>query len=199
MLQPTSAHAILQGVTQHGVAQGPQKLMDMEEEAANLSISSGIYVTWRTTKHNRKDDCTRIGPRSLCFCGHSYSDHMRSRSSRKPCSRSKKSKGGPKTGGKSSKCGDNCTCKGFEFIPQRPEEIGDWWLTRRKGFNVNTWRCKCRCGCAHDHHDAGSKHCKDCGCGMFQSNFLCIACDGTWEEHTTLWEDERERKQEGRS
>eukprot|EP00955_Chlamydomonas_euryale_P113298 366209-Chlamydomonas_euryale.AAC.3 len=35
----------------------------------------------------------------------------------------------------------------------RPEEVGEWWLPRRKGFNVHTWRAKCRCGHAHDVHE----------------------------------------------
>lgn len=181
MMQPQNQAQIQQSITQHGIAQGPQKLMDMEEEAATLAISTGIYVTYRTTKHNRADDCTRVGPKSLCFCGHTYKHHMNSRNNRKPCDNKK------------------CKCKGYAFIPQRPEECGDWWLTRRRGFNVNNWKAKCKCGCAHDRHDPHLKHCRDCGCGMFNSNFLCIACDGHWHDHETLWENERERRDAKRS
>ena len=183
MMQPQTQQQLLEQLDRHNgtCAQGPQKLMDMEEEAADLAIATGLYVTWQSTKHNRKDDCTRVGPRSKCFCGHSYAGHMKSRDRRKPCQHTK------------------CRCKGYAFIPQRPEECGDWWLTRRKGFNVNNWRCKCNCGCAHDRHHPHLKHCLDCGCGTFNSNFLCIACDGHWEEHETVYESEQERRQNGTS
>jgi hypothetical protein len=181
MMQPTSKSEIRRHLVENDgrVAQGPQKLMQMEEEAARLATSTGIYVTYQ--KNGRKDDCTRVGPRSLCFCGHNYDDHMRSKDTRKPCQHKK------------------CKCKGFAFIPQRPEEIGDWWLTRRRGFNVNTWRCKCKCGCAHDRHDPYLKHCNDCGCNLFKSNFLCLNCDSHWEEHQTIWETENERKVNGKT
>ena len=134
MFQPKTNAEIRSAVTKHGVAQGPQKLFDVEEEAAEMALRSGVYCTFQTRRKRtpgsrRVDDCSRVGPKSLCFCGCTYAKHMRSKNRRKPCSTKK------------------CKCKGYLFIPQRPEECGDWWLTRRAGFNVNTWRCKCRCGC----------------------------------------------------
>ena len=185
MIQPRTQQELLHQFQHNNgsIAQGPQKIMELEEEAASMAVSTGVYVTYQTNCHNnkRKDDCARIGPRSKCFCGCPYSKHMASRNPRKPC-QSKR-----------------CKCKGFNFIPTRPEEVGDWWLTRRKGFNVNTWRCKCKCGCAHDRHDPVLRHCRDCGCGQFISNFLCIGCDGTWEDHQTMWETAQERQQHGRT
>ncbi|GAX76188.1 hypothetical protein CEUSTIGMA_g3632.t1 [Chlamydomonas eustigma] len=125
-------------------------------------------------------DCTRIGPQSICFCTHKHSDHVFV---------SKKA-GYPRC--------QNCPCQHFEFIPQRPEEVGDWWLPRRKGFNVHTWRAKCRCGHGHDEHDTTSKRCK-CGCGMFESNFACVVCDLKWEDHETVFETTQERLASGRT
>ncbi|KAJ9533555.1 hypothetical protein QJQ45_026610, partial [Haematococcus lacustris] len=80
-----------------------------------------------------------------------------------------------------------------------PEEVGDWWLVRRKGFNVHTWRAKCRCGHGHDEHDPVHKcvRCR-CGCARFTSNFACLACDKLWEDHETLFESAQERMAAGR-
>ena len=36
-----------------------------------------------------------------------------------------------------------------------------------------------------------------CGCGAFDSNFLCAACDRHWEEHQTFFETASERTQNG--
>ena len=37
--------------------------------------------------------------------------------------------------------------------------------------------------------------CKECACGKFISNFACLSCDGKWEEHITVYEDEELRKE----
>ena len=29
----------------------------------------------------------------------------------------------------------------FEFMFERPEEIGEYWLVRRKDFDIRTWVC----------------------------------------------------------
>ena len=86
------------------------------------------------------------------------------------------------------------SCPGFAFVPSRPEEIGEHWLTRRRGFNVNTWRCKCQCGHTHEEHHPASRKCRACGCSAFRSNFLCVVCDKHWEDHETVFESESERK-----
>ena len=182
---PRNKECLHRAVQAYGVAQGPKKLMVMEEEAAIMAIKSGVYATWRSRKGG--GDCTRIGPRSLCFCGHPYSDHMTSTQRRKPCSHTKTGKSGSTT---TRACG----CEGFRFIPSRPEEVGDYWLTRRRGFNVNTWRCKCRCGHSHEEHDPKHLRCKLCSCFHFQSNFLCVSCDAHWEDHETVFETEQERR-----
>lgn len=33
-----------------------------------------------------------------------------------------------------------------------------------------------------------------CGCRMFNSDFLCAACNKHWEEHETFFETESERR-----
>eukprot|EP01067_Filipodium_phascolosomae_P000308 Filipodium_phascolosomae@DN1250_c0_g1_i2.p1 len=87
----------------------------------------------------------------------------------------------------------------FHFIPQRPEEVGEWWLPRRKGFNVTTWRAKCKCKHSHEEHRPNRPYrCTQCGCQDFYSAFLCIGCDKHWEDHETLFETESERKTDGR-
>ena len=89
---------VLAGVQQHGVAPGARVMMDMEEEAAQMSLETGLYVTWRSRNGT---DCTRVGPRSKCFCGHTYSDHQfATRKAAYPTCKA-------------------CTCRAFEFIPQR--------------------------------------------------------------------------------
>lgn len=130
--QATSRQQVLAGLQQHGVAPGGRVMMDMEAEAAQWANDHGLYVTYRNSKGN---DCTRVGPRSRCFCSHPFSAHtfVSKRSVYPRCT--------------------TCACQAFAFVPQRPEEVGDWWMPRRKGFNVHTWRAKCRCGHGHDEHD----------------------------------------------
>lgn len=36
---------------------------------------------------------------------------------------------------------------------------------------------------------------KGCGCRMFNSDFLCAACDQHWEKHETFFETLKERKE----
>ncbi|KAG2425408.1 hypothetical protein HYH02_015017 [Chlamydomonas schloesseri] len=151
-------------------------MIDAEEAAAQLAMQTGIYGVWRSAKGG---DCTRIGPKARCFCDHPFADHFFvSPKSPYPICKS-------------------CNCRGFAFIPSRPEEIGEWWLPRRKGFNVHTWRAKCRCGHGHDEHDPHTRRCR-CGCPAFTSNFACLACDLKWEDHETVFETARERLVAGR-
>lgn len=176
MMQPQTRGEVLAGVNQHGVAPGARKMIDSEEEAAQHAIDTGIYAVYR---NSTGQDCTRVGPSCKCFCGHLLSEHaFVSRKSVYP------------------RC-TSCACQAYQFVPRRPEEVGDWWLVRRKGFNVHTWRAKCRCGHGHDEHDPVHKRCR-CGCARFTSNFACLACDKLWEDHETLFESAQERMAAGR-
>ena len=40
--------------------------------------------------------------------------------------------------------------------------------------------------------------CKECSCAKFVSNFACLSCDGKWEEHVVLYEDEELRRELGK-
>ena len=54
-----------------------------------------------------------------------------------------------------------CKCKGFSWIPSRPEEVGEFWFQRRRDFDPSTWTAKCRCKHSHEEHDpVGIHRCK---------------------------------------
>ncbi|KAH7817933.1 putative protein FAM221B like [Monocercomonoides exilis] len=128
------------------------------------------------------DFCARIGPSCRCFCGHKMDEHeINPLDKRRPTTRCK-----------------NCTCRRFEFVPMRPEEVGDWHLPRRKDFNVLEWRPKCKCNHTHEQHSPDpSHHCKICGCGSFQPHYCCVTCQMMGSEHETVWESREERIEMG--
>jgi len=67
-----------------------------------------------------------------------------------------------------------CPCKAYAWIPSRPEDIGEFWFQRRRGFDVSTWRAKCRCKHDHEHHKpTGYRQCTVAG-GPF--HYLQITC-----------------------
>lgn len=159
-----------------------KKLFDPEVESALAAQKSGIYIGWRCPEF--KHDCQRLNDFSKCFCGHLLNGHANytGKSVQVPC----------RQGG--------CKCKGFAWIPSRPEDVGEFWHQRRRDFDPSTWRAKCRCKHTHEEHDpTGMRRCKarGCSCGHFDSNFLCAACDNHWEQHDTFFETEDVRRQNG--
>ena len=46
-------------------------------------------------------------------------------------------------------------------------------------------------------HDVHVCHVADCGCGHFNSSFVCAACDKHWEDHETFFETEQDRAAKG--
>lgn len=154
-----------------------RQLFNAECQAANNAIEKGLYIGYRCPEFAW--DCIRVNDSHKCFCGHLLSDHE-------------------KFDGKKHmlKCGE-CSCKRFAFTPSRPEDVGEFWYARRRGFDVSTYRVKCKCKHAHDKHDPTFFNCKEkgCGCSAFHSDFLCAACDKHWEEHETFLETEKERKE----
>jgi len=174
---------LMDALEKYGPAPGARVMLDGERAAAEQATNSGIYVSWRSmpTSH----DCTRVGDASLCFCGHPYSLHnsLTWKRNRVPCTVS------------------GCACRHFAFMPGRPEEVGEWWLVRRKDFDVSKWRGKCKCSHTHVQHHPGpsqGRRCNTCGCSAFHSAFLCVVCDKHWEEHETIWETRMERIQQSR-
>jgi len=51
-----------------------------------------------------------------------------------------------------------CRCKAFAWVPSRPEDVGEYWLPKRRDFDPATWRMKCRCKHSHEEHDVGGQH-----------------------------------------
>ncbi|CEL95496.1 unnamed protein product [Vitrella brassicaformis CCMP3155] len=169
---------LLAGVRQYGPAPGAKVMLENERTAANTAIETGQYAVWRSCTGN---DCFRIAPHSKCFCGHPLSSHefKNSRALWPHCTM--------------------CECKAYAFVPTRPEEVGEWWLPRRPGFDVRTWRAKCKCKHTHEEHMPNRPYrCRKCPCSTFTSAFLCIACDKHWEDHETVFESEAERRAAGR-
>ena len=124
LAQANNEETILQVVREIGPGSGAAKMMTWEFKHAQESEMNGIYISWRSPKS--KDDCFRIGSMSRCFCGCLWSKHNQQI-----------------TGKKFNTSCKNCDCKMFAFIPRRPEEVGQWWLVRRKGFNINQWKPSC--------------------------------------------------------
>lgn len=155
-------------------------MMQAEKLAAEEAIRTGFYGVWRNAASGH-DFCGRIGPSSRCVCGHEYSSHVWSKG-RKELRPS---------------CG-SCSCNGFRYMPRRPEEIGEYWLPRRKGFDIRLWRPKCKCQHSHEEHDPNTLSCRCCGCHTFSSAWECITCQGKWEDHESLWENEEERRLQGK-
>ena len=167
-------------VQQLGPGAGAKKMLTWEFAHAREAEESGVYITWRSEQ--AKDDCFRVGSNSKCFCGHLHSSHEKKLTAKKQVTNCTK-----------------CECKGFAFIPRRPEEVGQWWLPRRKGFNINTWRPSCTCKHTHEEHKPNRPtKCTKCSCFGFTSDFCCLGCDQKFEEHETIYETEKERQQLGK-
>eukprot|EP00758_Cryptobia_borreli_P007936 Tbor_TRINITY_DN5343_c3_g5::TRINITY_DN5343_c3_g5_i2::g.4520::m.4520 len=183
----TNEKQILQGIKQFGVSEQSKVIMARERAAAILAQEQKIYGVWRNenARHEiNRDFCSRIGPLHKCFCGHTLEEHA-------PIDLRKRL-------GPSCQC---CGCPGYRYVPNEPEEVGDHWLARRKGFVPGAWYPKCRCGHTTNEHDPDGRRggCKACrGCCGFQSHFCCVVCDSSWEDHVTVFEREEEREAAGR-
>ncbi|KAJ8338685.1 hypothetical protein SKAU_G00354710 [Synaphobranchus kaupii] len=117
-----------------------KKLFDPEREAVLSAIRTGVYIGWRCPENPW--DCVRVGDGSTCFCGHPLSAHAgySGASVQVPC------------------VAPSCGCKAFSFIPSRPEEVGEFWLRRRPGFDPEAWRATCRCKHPHEQHAPTAGH-----------------------------------------
>uniref|UniRef100_A0A8C0H813 Family with sequence similarity 221 member B n=1 Tax=Chelonoidis abingdonii TaxID=106734 RepID=A0A8C0H813_CHEAB len=156
-----------------------QELFHLEREAALQAMQTGLYVGWRCPEYLW--DCFRVGDLSKCFCGHLLREHQVRVETRAwvPCTM------------------PSCKCQNFIFIPSRPEDVGEFWLRKRVGFDPSTWRATCRCKHSHEEHAPHpAEH--GCWCVSFESNFLCAACDRRWEEHETFFETAEMRRKGGR-
>ncbi|KAK4470254.1 hypothetical protein MN116_005826 [Schistosoma mekongi] len=164
-----------------------KELFTPEIEAVKEAMKTGTYIAWRPIdKPWNQQDCQRVCRNSRCFCGHLLNQHD--------------SFSGKITVPRCNHTG--CLCTGFKFIPSRPEEVGEFWITKRSDFDRSAYRVKCKCKHTHEEHVSYPVpyQCKikGCKCSGFSSAFLCAACDKHWNEHETVFESEMERKAEGR-
>jgi len=185
---PQTDAGVRAGLAAHGAAPGGASLMESERLAATWAIEMGMYCVWRSDDARCVDFCSRIGRDHRCFCGHRMRAHDVASLSRR---------------GQPPACVvENCRCTSFDFIPSRPEEVGDWHLLRRRGFDVRTWTVKCRCGHSHTKHAriAGrARRCRErgCQCSGFDAPSQCVVCERPLRDHRTVVETERERRERG--
>lgn len=137
---PTNVENIAEKIVEHGASSSASITLRAETEAANESIVTGLYVTWSPLPsctvgpsaadeiRNGTGQCCRVGSNSVCMCGHSLQNH-------KPVVPSK-------SGGytKPPACLKCKRCIGYQYVPARPEECGQWWLSRRRDFNLLDWQ-----------------------------------------------------------
>lgn len=152
---PTSREGIEEAHKKHGAAAGGRACMQNEDIAATESIESGLYVTWSPLNINDlpstasdelksgTSQCCRVRSAAACLCGHPLFSHVAVPTT----SRSSFIKPPKCASGK-------CTCRGFQYIPDRPEECGQWWLPRRKDFNIADWRKVLNLLHTHTHNNA---------------------------------------------
>mmetsp|Transcript_26 Transcript_26/g.36 ORF Transcript_26/g.36 Transcript_26/m.36 type:complete len:346 (-) Transcript_26:279-1316(-) len=180
MLQDISA-----SIKAYGVSQGSKKTVERERLAATEACASKTYVVWSSGKDEKGAEilCSRVASTSRCFCGHPYSMHAKSMKKNKFHCKKK-----------------SCKCPRFDYVPMSPEEIGEYWLPRRRGFDLGSWRAKCKCGHSHEDHTADyARRCRKCKCSQYRSAWACVVCNKHGEAHETSWETELERKQDRKS
>lgn len=139
-LQPKDVEGIAGAIVKHGITPSAQRTLMAETFAAEESQVTGLYVSWMPHPDvtlgpsaadeikNRTGQCCRVSSKSICMCGHPLSGHDRVV--------------GSKTGAyvRPPKCTQCKKCTGYNYAPVLPEECGQWWLSRRKDFNVVDWR-----------------------------------------------------------
>lgn len=190
-LNPQTEQEMLATLQQFGPSEQSKQMLRKEMEGAHMAMAQGLYVVFRNVSKaqssyndGKTNECCRIGPSHRCFCGHALAEHA-------PLS----------TRGGAPKCG-MCACSAFCYIPNMPEEVGDGHLSRRSGFDPGAWSPKCRCGHGSLDHDGGSryKRCRACQrCAGYDAHFMCAVCDGKWEDHQTIVENDQVRRAEGRT
>lgn len=179
----TNESQILAGLEQFGPSGQSKAMLTKEEEAAEMSMGTGIYVVYRNeapkSASASSDFCTRVGPSHKCFCGHSLADHGQPKKTRR---------------GLEAPLCNACGCRGFMYVPNEPEEVGDHWISRRAGFVPGTWSPSCRCNHRAWEHDPVTKKCRKCtGCFRYDGHHSCIVCEGHAQDHFTIFECAQDR------
>lgn len=183
----TTRDQVVAGVLQFGPSAQSRLMLNREHEAAVVSAETGTYAVWRNESCKdpaHADFCSRVGPNHKCFCTHTLQEHQR------PMKKGRFVQPPSCTA---------CGCRGFQYVPNEPEEVGDTWLSRRKGFVAGSWYPKCRCTHGSNDHDPVSMKCKACTrCFRFDAHYACAVCDGMGSDHMTMFETEAERLAAGR-
>lgn len=196
----TSRSQVVAGVLQFGPSGQSRVMLEREHEAAVHSEATGVYAVWRsfpdlssfsnTSSSRDESDCCRVGPSHRCVCTHLLAEHQQPK------------KVAPRRGGgtiNNPPCAA-CGCKGFSYVPNEPEEVGDHWITRRKGYVAGSWFPKCRCGHGTNEHDSASLKCRTCArCFRMEPHFSCLVCNRPATAHQTIFETAEDRASAGRT
>eukprot|EP01038_Epipyxis_sp_PR26KG_P006740 gene6740-9235_t len=174
MYQSVTSHSDIEhAISRYGVNPGGSSMIQAEHTVALESISSTLYITWNPHPSclltiSASDEirsglgqCCRIGSSSVCLCGHSLSNHQNVKL---------------KFGYIKPPACTSCRCKAYQYIPSRPEECGQWWLPRRKDFDLVSWRNRIR---------------------QNPADYCCIGCNQKVSEHETLFETRDTRLSRG--
>jgi len=173
---PTTIEHVASANRKYGAAPNAMKTLAAAKAAAEESVSTGLYVTWLPHPSSTlgpsaaaeiksgTGQCCRVGSFSICKCGHSLKQHKQTQN--------------PKSSGciKPPSCLVCRSCSGFNYSPFFPEECGQWWLARRKDFNVEEWRERVR---------------------KSPNEYSCVGCEVLVSDHETIFESRRSRADRG--
>lgn len=171
---------------------GADTVLNSETQAAQQSLETGIYISflpspYATVPASACDDiragasqCCRIGDLSLCRCGHALAEHESVKM--------------PKRKGyvKPPKCMACKRCPSFSYSPMYPEECGQWWLRRRRDFNLQEWRKVL----IYVKSAITLIICFMTICKRVQAHpedYACIGCNLKLDDHETVWETRDDR------
>lgn len=114
-------------------------ILQAEHAAAMQAIASGLYVSFVPNPsvtipasaadeiRNGTGQCCRVAMVSACRCGHALSEHKPVKLPKRPSFIAP------------PQCG-KCRCRSYCYSPMQPEECGQWWLKRRRDFNIRDWQ-----------------------------------------------------------
>mmetsp|Transcript_93372 Transcript_93372/g.264320 ORF Transcript_93372/g.264320 Transcript_93372/m.264320 type:complete len:443 (+) Transcript_93372:64-1392(+) len=135
------------------------------------------------------DFCARAEPESLCFCGHTFSDHTPDARVGRRCAGRRRSAmmGLPGLSSAEEREFGTQACCHFRYMPPPAQSSRDAPASARGGrLGVTCLMC----GCDVSEHDAVTEACpmaynKNIGKGRFHAAWACAVCGLRWEDHET--------------